>query len=135
MDEIDFRDAYAAPRGEPAKAAWSDPERDRPDLSFLATWERRRVLYNGVLAGVVVAMTGLDLWRPFLDPAFWRVLLAGAFGANVCFCTGPIVEAYARWLGVRGRTIGPILFGLGLLLSIPLTFVCVVGVMLAKMDF
>ena len=135
MDPRDERNVYEAPRGDLCRAASSDPKDGSLDLRFLATWERRRLYYNAVLAGVVLLTTSIGLWRELLDPVFWEVLIAGAFGANVCFCTGPVVEAYARWLGVKGTTIGPILFTMGLLLSIPLTLLIIGGYMFAKLDF
>lgn len=40
--------------------------------------------------------------------------------AKVCFTTGPLVEAYACWLGLRTRALTPLLFGAGVAVSIPL---------------
>ena len=127
MDQFDPDEVYEAPTGLIGSPVGEGEDEDRPDLRFLAAWERRRVVYNGVLAAVVLLTTVPALWRPFLDPVFFEMAIAGAFGANVCFCTGPVVEAYLRWMGVRGRSLGRILFGLGLLVSVALTFFCVCG--------
>lgn len=135
MDEFDWSDAYAAPLGTPSKGGGVGDADETPDLRFLARWERMRVVYNVVLAVMVLLCSGIGSWRAFLDPTYWELLIAGAFGANVCYCVGPVAEAYLRWLGVRGRSLGLILFGAGLLVSVPLTFFLVVGYLLARAGF
>lgn len=134
MDEIDYRDAYAPPQGKSFQGGVGSMPGD-PDLSFLAGWERRRVLYNAVLAAIVLVSSLMDLGRVFLDLVFWEFLIVAAFCANVCFCTGPIAEAYLRWIGIRREWLGGLLFGVGLLISVPLTFLSVAAYHLSKSGF
>jgi hypothetical protein len=90
--------------------------------SIFLRWERLRVFYNALLAAVTVVI--LLLLRDelvFPDPlTVAATLFAGAVLANVCFTAAPIVEAYARWLGLRTRALTPGLFAAGVLVSIPL---------------
>ncbi|MEM6459191.1 MAG: hypothetical protein AAF710_07345 [Planctomycetota bacterium] len=90
-------------------------------------WEWLRLAYNGILAVVVLACVGFVLARtpeawgdlPWLS--FGVTCVIGAVAANVCFTAGPVAEIYLAWLGLRRGAIRPLLFGLGVLISIPLT--------------
>ena len=90
--------------------------------SIFLRWERLRVLYNALLAGVTAVFLPLVKDELVLPGPLTVVatLLAGAVLANVCFTVAPIVEAYARWLGVRTRALTPVLFAAGVAVSVPL---------------
>jgi hypothetical protein len=116
MSIPDDENVYAAP-GTPARRDASDPGRE-PDLAFMARWERWRVLYNLVLVVEVVGIVvGFDGWGWVTEVEFWELLVFGALGANLCLCAGPVVEAYLRWLGVKGEMLGPMVFGLGVIVA------------------
>tara|TARA_B100000900_G_scaffold125236_1_gene105704 strand:- start:215 stop:619 length:405 start_codon:yes stop_codon:yes gene_type:complete len=102
---------------------------------IMKSWEKLRLLYNGVLLFPGIAM----LWRilhlqadrmaqnppgmgfPIMDPVdlFIRALLFGIC-ANVCFCLGPYSEFIVTALGfsLTARKIRVLLFSLGLMMSL-----------------
>jgi hypothetical protein len=131
MDEIDPLEVYAAPAEAPAPSRSKrppDPELDPGPV--LRRWERWRILYNAVLAGITLLTACLDLEKTLADPEFWGVVLAAAVLANACYCTGPFAEAYLYWLGVRGRAVGILIFAFGTLLSMFLAL----GAVLLQID-
>ena len=101
----------------------------------MKSWEKLRLLYNGVLLLPGIAL----LWRilhlqaermaqnppgmgfPIMDPVdlFIRALLFGIC-ANVCFCLGPYSEFIVIALGfsLTARKIRVLLFSLGLMMSL-----------------
>ena len=101
----------------------------------MKSWEKLRLLYNGVLLLPGIAL----LWRilhlqaermaqtppgmgfPIMDPVglFIRTLLFGIC-ANVCFCLGPYSEFIVTALGfpLTARKIRVLLFSLGLMMSL-----------------
>jgi hypothetical protein len=131
MDEFDPSEIYAAPAEAPTPGRsrrLPDPELDPGPV--LRRWERRRILYNAVLAGITLLASCLDPGKTLADPEFWGVVLAAAILANACYCTGPFAEAYLYWVGVRGRAVGILLFASGTLLSMFLAF----GAVLLQID-
>ncbi len=110
-----------------------------PEIEFcretLKSWEKLRLLYNGILLGPGIAL----LWRilhvqgemmaenppgmgfVIMHPVdlFVRATLFGVC-ANICYCLGPYSEFAITALGfpVTGRRIRYFLFGLGLLISL-----------------
>jgi len=83
------------------------------------TWERLRIVYNASLF-VVVLLLGFR-WLIAGDAVFYVTCVMGAFGANVCYCTGFPLVIYAQRLGINGRGMVLVLFGMGLLLSVGIT--------------
>ena len=101
----------------------------------MKSWEKLRLLYNGVLLLPGIAL----LWRilhlqaermaqnppgmgfPIMDPVtlFISALLFGIC-ANVCFCLGPYSEFIVIALGfsLTARKIRVLLFSLGLMISL-----------------
>lgn len=79
---------------------------------FLA-WEALRLVYNGLLAIIVLACAASSLsnWD------FWELLATGVFGANVCFCVGPILEGYVALLGAPRRVVRWLIFVPGMLFA------------------
>ena len=102
---------------------------------IMKSWEKLRLLYNGVLLLPGIAL----LWRilhlqaermaqnppgmgfPIMDPVDLciRALLFGVC-ANVCFCLGPYSEFIVTALGfpLTARKIRVLLFSLGLMMSL-----------------
>ena len=80
-------------------------------------WERLRLLYNLILAVIVLFPEGRGIRLP--HPSEMLLLLVGAVLANGCFLAGPVAEAYVAWLGVRSRLVTAGLFVVGVLISIP----------------
>ena len=110
-----------------------------PEIEFcrktLKSWEKLRLLYNGILLFPGVAL----LWRilhlqgemgaqtpPGMGFAIMHpgdlVIRAALFGicANICFCLGPYTEFIITALGfpLSARKIRYFLFGLGLMISL-----------------
>lgn len=84
---------------------------------FLA-WERLRLLYNAALAAVVLVFDGSHL----SDREFLWFLARAAFGANLCFCLGPVAEGFLALLEANRRHARWAAFVLGLLLACLLAF-------------
>ena len=81
---------------------------------FLA-WEKLRLLYLSVLTGwTLILMAGLS---HVSDAGVWFEVVVGGVLANICYLTGPLLESYARWLGLRSRWLRWILFIVGTLLT------------------
>lgn len=91
------------------------------EAGSVAAWERLRVIYNGVLAGVVLLTTLLEPGQ-FLSLDFWGCAIAGAIAANLCFCVGITLEYYLTLLGADRRWSRAVLFVIGTLFSMLLTF-------------
>lgn len=108
--DFDDLNPYASPSA-PIKPP---PEEPGPtDLSLFLLWEKLRVLYNAIL-GLVTVVTLLvvpprsrSLSDLFLSLAFF------CFAANVCFCLGPVIDGYARLLGMRHNAVTVVIFSLG----------------------
>ena len=104
--------AAIAPPAEPAAFG-------RGDLRAIALgWERLRVVYNVVLAGLCSPLALLRGPDVYAAPAFWGNCVAGAVLANVLFFAGPLTEAYVDWLGLRHPAVRWALFAVGLLASL-----------------
>ena len=103
---------------------WSDVK------GIFIKWEKLRVPYNLILLITLVvslATVSQSMRGHFINPSIIIAWLFAAIGANICYFAAPIVEAYACWLGVKGRWITTILFVLGVLISIPLVAVFGLG--------
>lgn len=94
------------------------PTRGPSETGLLLRWEKLRVVYNVVLAAVVLAFWAGGRGSGLGDPAFLRHLARCCLGANLCFCAGPVVNAYAHWLGLRHVAVTVALFVLGTTLSV-----------------
>jgi hypothetical protein len=81
------------------------PPADHSARAAFLAWERLRLAYNAALGTVVLLTAGAD--GSAAD--FPWFLAYAAFGANLCFCLGPVAEGYlvllfradrraARWL-------------------------------------
>lgn len=79
--------------------------------SALRYWEVRRLVYNGVLAAIVIGYFVAYLPQSkqvlSIEPLFFLFVLA--VGANICYCAAYVVEIFVQlsgfretWLRVRG---------------------------------
>lgn len=77
----------------------------------IVTWEKLRLLYNGIGLLPTVLIVIVAGSHPFE--------IAGcAFLANLCFCLGPLVDGYLTWFGFRHRAVTVVLFVLGTFLML-----------------
>ena len=106
----DDSNPYVAPL---AAGPPSSPTLAPSETGLLLRWERLRALYNVILAAVVLAMWAGGQGSGLADPAFLRHLARGCLGANLCFCAGPVVNAYAHWIGLRHGAVTIALFVAG----------------------
>jgi hypothetical protein len=87
----------------------------------LRYWEPRRVVYNAVLAVIVLAYFALGLPASkstvSIDGILFLVLLA--VGANICYCAAYLVDIFAQSSGLRELWIKyrGVLFLIGLLVA------------------
>ena len=87
------------------------------DLDIFRKWERYRVLYNLSLAAEVLVLVFAARSSLITARWFWKAVIFRAIIANVCFCVGPVADAYAHICWATGRTFGRVIFSLGLALS------------------
>jgi hypothetical protein len=102
----------------------------RSAWSILGWWERRRPVYNLVLAVAGVLSLGAQSLFTLLPPhSAWPDVPLGLVGvvayavlANLCYCAGPAVDVYIRrrW-GSASAAVGPTLFRYGFFFSVGLT--------------
>ena len=88
------------------------------EAGLLLRWEKLRLLYNLILAAVVLAFWAGGRGSGLGDPGFLPHLARCCLGANLCFCAGPVVNAYAHWLGLRHVAVTVVLFVIGTSLSV-----------------
>jgi hypothetical protein len=98
--------------------------------SIVGWWERRRPVYNVVLAVAGLFSLGAQSLFRFLPPhsappdeplGLVGVVAYGVL-ANLCYCAGPAVDVYIRrrW-GDPYAAVGPTLFRYGFVFSVGLT--------------
>ncbi|MEJ7640335.1 MAG: hypothetical protein WKF75_20805 [Singulisphaera sp.] len=111
----DDSNPYVAPL---AVGALSTPTLGPSETGLLLRWEKLRVVYNVILAAVVLAIWAGGRGSGLGDLAFLRHLARCCLGANLCFCIGPVVNFYAHWLGLRHGAVTVVLFVAGTGLSV-----------------
>ena len=94
-------------------------------------WEKLRILYNltvGLVGAAGAAACALDLAGMLKDshhvmgaPALVVGIVCYGIAANVCYFLGPIIESYARWLGLRVPHLTQALFIAGTVFSVLVT--------------
>jgi len=91
----------------------------------LRHWERRRLIYNGVLAAVVVGDFVVLLPRSYnaLDAGTFTNLFMLAVAANLLYCAAYIPDVFIQFSGYRDiwRQWRWVLFAVGILLAVSLT--------------
>lgn len=90
---------------------------------ILLTWEKLRIVYNIVLAGVTVAGLATRPDHPIQETWFPAFIICCWVGANLCFCAGPLLEVYVNYLADRRIAMTWWLFFPGMFLSMLLAFV------------
>lgn len=103
-------------------------ERPGPSLDFvpiLRRWERLRVFYNTVLIILVLSLTIFVFPQHASVPVYWFALTLGAGVANLCFLTGPAIEAYGTYFRIWHKALTLILFLAGLGFTALLATSCV----------
>lgn len=125
MGQLDLDRVY-----DPPTQPGAGPAEQAAELTLLRRWERLRILYNLILAAVVLLLGARSLG----EPGFLRWLVARAFAANVLYCVGPIANAYAHWLGLRHVAVTTALFVLGTMLAVLLAAVSVNAFGLGRFD-
>lgn len=92
-----------------------------PWQRVLRNWELLRIPYN-----LLVGLTGIASVLPqagkLLHPGPLIGLVFYALGANFCFFIGPAIELYLAWIGVRNQRVRWVLFAVGTLLAMALTW-------------
>jgi hypothetical protein len=80
-------------------------------MQVFFAWEKLRIVYNLLLALLVLSIRGSDVFD--LLPNF----IEAAILANVCYCVGPVAEGYLCLLGLKRIPARLISCFLGLLLA------------------
>lgn len=97
--------------GSPSESSW---ELGVDFVPILHRWEKYRLWYNGVLITYTLVWSALIAPQLLVEPLFWfHVCLLGAL-CNVCFFTGPALEAYGRYFGLWSSLLSLLLFLAGL---------------------
>lgn len=109
-----------------------EKRKNSPQLrEMLVSWEKLRLLYNGVLL-----VLGVLLLFAFFSPAFlsayWLDVMFGslmvAVMANIAFFLGPLVEAYTTaFLGLQWRSGARVVVLLAGLIFSALVFMVLIG--------
>jgi hypothetical protein len=101
-----------APPSAAIKPSNSESESSESRLFF--RWEKLRLLYNAIL-GIETALLMVVFPPPSPIGSIGVLLpLAGlCFAANVCFCLGPVLNGYARWMGFRHGIVTILIFAAG----------------------
>jgi hypothetical protein len=74
------------------------------------SWERLRLLYNVLVGFAVLLFVQAGVVQLAGDFTFSLSLLASLVAVNVSYLTGPTVEFYLSWVGVRRRSLRSVLF-------------------------
>ena len=95
----------------------------------LGYWERRRPLYNAVLAGVVLAhfWAGLPASKTFLTLDSLLGLGVLAVLANICYCAAYAADVFVQFSGFRAGWLRWLLLALGTVFAAALTRFFVLG--------
>ena len=84
-------------------------------MEVFFAWEKLRLLYNGLLILLVMAMAVKSGFSPFVGVMFGLHALV----ANLCFSAGLVVEGYLCWLGLPRQTCRWCIFWIGFVITVP----------------
>lgn len=101
----------------------------------VVAWERLRVWYNAVLACAGLFSVLLILPRMLFDPLMLGELLIAAFAANLCFLAGPLIEGYVTWWRGPAPVLRHVVFIVGTLGAVGLTFAVVLEIAMPLVMF
>lgn len=96
-------------------------------VPIMRRWDWLRLFYNAVLFIEVVALALFVRPMVFQDIAFIPAMCLGAAVANLCFTTGPAIEAYGTYYRVWHPFMTFGLYFVGLAISMVLAFGTVMG--------
>ena len=113
------------PYSAPASESVIDPTVSLDFLPIMWRWERLRLYYNGVLVIYVLLIAITIFPAKARDLSFWFCVCLGGVLANVCYLTGPTIEAYATYFRVWNKTLTMLLFAAGLGFTALLATVCI----------
>jgi hypothetical protein len=91
-------------------------------------WERRRIYYNLILfITFIYALIILDkdIIFKFKSQIVICMWILYGIGANILYLVAPISESYFSWLGFHKNWFSWIIFIVGIIISVPLVFICV----------
>ena len=96
------------------------PNTPKAEFDLLWRWERLRFWFNAILTfeTVFMILTSRPLART--QTPLPILLVECCIAANLCFCAGPVANAYAQWLGLRHRAVTFLLFFAGTVLAVML---------------
>lgn len=84
---------------------------------ILRRWERFRLVYNGVLVTLTLVLSVIISPALLFQLPHWLALAVAGLFANLCFFTGPAIEAYGRYFRLWHIAMSYGLFLLGLLFT------------------
>ena len=108
----------------------TEPANPASARAVFIAWEQLRVVFNLALIALVVIL-GREFWRV---PGFLRYITKAGVVANVCYCSGPVLEGYLALAGVPRRAVRVSLFGGGLLVACWLSAIVVIAWPLHEQD-
>ena len=121
-------EAQTNPFSSPSSESLSDATGVSVDfVPIMRRWDRLRLFYNGVLFTEVLGVAIFVRPNVFVDVGFFPVMCLGALGANLCFTTGPAIEAYGTYYRMWHPLMTFALYFAGLGLSMLLAFGTVMG--------
>ncbi len=92
------------------------------DLGLFLTWEKLRVAYNAILGLETIMVLLVDRPRDVSPGSLLPSLVVCLIAANVCFCIGPVLDGFARLIGLRHRVITGVIFVSGTIVSLFLAY-------------
>lgn len=120
IDELEFTDTLSASKPPIPSEEWPVDE-----AGMVARWERLRIVYNAILTVEVLVLTVPMFRMTWGHRSFLVELILGAVGANLCYCAGPVINFYFHWANIRGRAVTTVLFVIGTIVAMFLTFLYV----------
>ena len=115
MAETSDSNPYAAPLPEDHSLEAAKQRAQVVDfVPIMVRWERLRWFYNGSLVFFVLFISFVLFPGNTTELDFWAVVCLGGFVANLCFMTGPAIEAYGTRFGIWHPLLTWMLFLAGL---------------------
>ena len=98
-------------------------------VPILYRWEKFRLVFNSVLVMLTLGLSTILVPHLLFTPLYWVQLGVGGLVTNLCFFTGPAIEAYGRYFQLWSLGMSVALFVIGLLFTcfLATAFVSVIG--------
>jgi len=111
---------HAKSEEDPLPDEWARLRNPDPTaMQVFFAWEKLRIVYNVILATLVLVAIGPEIG------AIIEETVVAAILANLAFCAGPFVENYLCWIGGSRRVVRWFAFLLGMLFAIGVTAVSI----------